>query len=350
MKSIITLSIAFTLFFMADYQVRAQDNPFFDKSTVMEDKIIQEEKEALKNEVEQINQRLENNEITSEQADALKKEAAEKHALNIGNRLAILKNQDELDSRNKAEETEERKKGIFVTWNDDNDIEINASIKSTKKKKVYDERTSTGIHLAYGFLDLVGEGDSYGKTDIAVGRSSAFELGLDFTTRVFKNSNFLRVKYGLTFQWNKISPHGDKFWIDEEGVNTLVDFPSELRKSEMRFTNVVVPVYLEFGPSRKIESKDYIRYSTAKQIKFGVGGYGGFNIGTMQKLKYREDGQKVKQKIKKDYNSTDFVYGLGAYVGIGNVSVFGKYDLSPLFHNQPADLNLLSLGLRLDFD
>ena len=107
-------------------------------------------------------------------------------------------------------------------------------------------------------------------------------------------------------------------------------------------------MFFEFGPSKKIEKDTYFRYSTYRKFKVGLGGYAGFNIGTQQKLRYKEDGDRVKQKIRKDYNTSDFVYGLGAYIGFGEISLYAKYDLNPIFKDQAVDQNNLSLGLRFD--
>ena len=356
MKALIVLSTALTLCLLTSTYVQAQQTDAQNKEeefTQAKETIIQKEKDALKVEVEDINARMQSGAITGAEAETLKKEAAEKHALNIENRLTILENRLELADRNADEEEKESKSGIYVGWDvDKNDFVIKSTIKSKnkEKKRQYDYRTETGLYLSWGLLDLVGDDDSYGNTSMSVGRSNSFEVGINQITRVFKKSNFLRIKYGLSFQWNKLTPRGNMYLVDNSGINTLEEFPSELRKSELRFTNIVIPVYFEFGPSKKIESPDHIRFSTEKQFKFGFGGYGGLNIESMQKLKYKENGRKVKQKIKRDYNTTDFVYGVGAYVGYDSFSLFAKYDLSPLFENQPVDQNLLSLGFRIDFD
>lgn len=354
MKSLIILSTALTLCLLTNTYTQAQETgtkSSEEKFVQAKETIIQKEKDALKIEVENINIRLENGDITEAEAEKLKEQAADKHARNIENRLNILENTIELADRNVDEQGKETKSGIFVGWDEEkNDFVIRTSGKSKEKKKRYDFRTETGVYLSWGFLDLVGDDDSYGNTPMSVGRSNSFEVGINQVTRVFKKSNFMRIKYGLSAQWNKLTPRGNMYLVDENGINTLEQFPTELRKSELRFTNIVIPVYFEFGPSKKIESGNYIRFSTAKQFKIGFGGYGGLNVGAMQKLKYKEDGKKTKQKIKKDYNTTDFVYGVGAYIGYDAFSLFAKYDLSPLFENQPVDKNLLSVGLRLDFD
>ncbi|QAA81611.1 hypothetical protein EI546_07680 [Aequorivita sp. H23M31] len=354
MKSLSILITTVTFYLissMYSYAQQTTDQIKDQQFTEAKETIIQDEREALKVEVEEINNRLQNGSISKTEADTLKNKAAEKHAKNIENRLIILKNTLELADRN-GDQEKESKTGIYVGWDEDaNDFVIKTSVKRKKEKKeVYDFRTKTGVYLTWGLLDLVDDDNSYGNTDVSVGRSTSFEVGISQTTRVFKKSNFLRIKYGLGFEWNKLTPRDNTYLVDNNGINTMEQFPSELRKSEVRFTNIVIPVYFELGPSKKIESQNYIRFSTQKQFKIGFGGYGGLNIETMQKLKYREDGRKVKQKIKRDYNTTDFVYGVGAYVGYGSFSLFAKYELSPLFENQPIDKNLLSLGFRLDFD
>mgnify|MGYP001812256716 CR=1 FL=1 len=130
---------------------------------------------------------------------------------------------------------------------------------------------------------------------------------------------------------------------------TLEEFPVELKKSKFRSTNLVVPIHFEFGPSKKIERDTYFRYSTHKKFKIGLGGYAGINIASMQKVKYRLDGDRKKDK-ETGFNMSPFVYGLSGYVAAGNVGLYVKYDLSPLFKDQAIDQNNISLGLRFDLD
>ena len=70
----------------------------------------------------------------------------------------------------------------------------------------------------------------------------------------------------------------------------------------------------------------------------------------MQKLKYRIDGDRIKDKQKGVFEVNNFVYGLSSYVGIGSSALYVKYDLSPVFNNQSKKQNNISLGLRIDLD
>ena len=128
----------------------------------------------------------------------------------------------------------------------------------------------------------------------------------------------------------------------------LEEFPTRLKKAKFRTTNLIFPVHLEFGPSKKIERETYFRYSTRNQFKVGLGAYGGFNIATLQKLKYELDGRDVKDKLKGGLNTTDLVYGLSGYIAFDDVALYVKYDLSPIFKDQSIDQNNISLGLRWD--
>jgi len=112
--------------------------------------------------------------------------------------------------------------------------------------------------------------------------------------------------------------------------------------------NLVFPVHFEFGPSKFKESENKVRYSLRNQFRVGLGGYGGFNLGTRQKLKYDRNGENVKDKLKREYNTTNFVYGLSAYAGFDGVLLYLKYDLNPIFKDAEIEQRNISLGLRFD--
>ena len=96
--------IAFLLLHIVfSQQILAQEiNEPIENNASLEQKkeaVILEEKEALKDEVIEINRRFNKDEISSEEAKKLKEEASEIHALNIENRVAILENEAALSAR-----------------------------------------------------------------------------------------------------------------------------------------------------------------------------------------------------------------------------------------------------------
>ncbi len=316
-----------------------------DKLKEQKELIIQEERNLLKQKVESINNRLEDNEISLEQANILKQQEAEKHALNIENRIAILENEFALSERNKEEEENENKKIEISIFGSGNIINVDYD-----KKVKYDRRTTSDFVLAVGLNNVITEGEDLEDSDFKIGGSRFAELGWAWKTRVFKNSNFLRVKYGFSFQFNSLKPTDNRIFARDGDETVLETFPLELNKSKLRMDNLVFPVHFEFGPSKKTQTEETIRYSTSKSIKIGLGGYAGFNLNTIQKLKYNNDGDKVKEKFKNNYNTNDLIYGLSGYIGWRTVGLYAKYDLNTIFKDNPIEQRNVSLGLRWDMD
>ncbi|MBJ2174235.1 hypothetical protein JBL43_08300 [Aureibaculum sp. A20] len=318
--------------------------------------VATQEKEALKNEIESINNRLKNKQITESEAQSLKEAAAKKRALNIENRNAIIDNKIALLERNDGEMlmiSEKDSLGasrivLGMGHKDlDNDYIFGVKVQDNRPKKVkYDDRTTSALIIAVGLNNALIENQSLDDSPYKVGGSRFFELGWEWQTRVFKNSNFLRLNYGLSFQFNGLKPEGNQYFVNNNGQTELQEFDYELKKSKLRMDNLVFPVHFEFGPSKVKKTEQSIRYSTHKKFRFGIGGYGGFNLGTRQKLKYKIDGENVKDKIKRDYNSPNFIYGLSTYAGFGDTTIYLKYDLNPIFKDALVEQHNISLGLR----
>ncbi|GAA4268402.1 hypothetical protein [Hyunsoonleella aestuarii] len=319
----------------------------------IKERIKTEEREFLKTEVEAINKRLDKGELSGAEAQILKKEAAKKRALNIENRIAIVDNRIALLKRNdegyKIYDAEDTDKVGFQIGGEEGSF-AGFRIKAKNKPKKYDRRTSSDLVLAFGLNNAIIEGQSLDDSPYKFGGSRFFEIGWAWKTRVFKNSNFMRFKYGYSFQINGLKPDDNQYFVDQGGQTVLEEFPENLKKSKLSITNLVFPVHFEFGPSKRIDKDTYYRYSTDNKFKVGIGGYAGFNIGTRQKLKYKLDGERVKDKQKRGFNTTNLVYGLSAYLAFDDTALYIKYDLSPIFKDQLIDQNNISIGLRFDMD
>ncbi len=345
---ITTISTILALYLLSLLSVNAQEVEITISKESLEaskEQIIKEEKDALKVEVKAINERLDDEEINQSEADKLKEEVAEKHALNIENRIAIIDNRIALLERNEGETIVDiRKNKVVVGVFDDGEF-IRFSYKNKKK---FDRRTTFRLVVAFGFNNLISEGVSLNDTDIKIGGSRFFELGWAWKTRVFKESNRLRVKYGFSFSWDGLKPTDNRYYIDNGEETVLQEHIQNLDKAKLRIDKLIIPLHFEFGPSKKIEREDYFRYTTRNQLKIGIGGFAGFKIGSRQKLKFKEDGNNMKEKIKASYNTNNFVYGLSGYVGWDCTALYVKYELNPIFKDNSVDQHNISMGLRFD--
>ncbi len=330
----------------------ANANQKVEKLKAQKERIITTEKEALKKDVEAINEKLASNQITIEEAQKLKETSAQNHALNIENRLSIIDNKIALLERNGVENINTEDPSVFIglsTEEDNADVLFGIKINTGKEKKIkFDRRTASGVVVAFGLNNAIVDGQSLDDSDYKIAGSRFFELGWIWKTRVFKNSNFLRVKYGVSYQSNGLKPTENRVFVDTGDQTVLEVFETELDKSKFRMDNIVVPLHLEFGPSEVKKTEKSIRYYTNHKFRIGLGGYVGANISTRQKLKYKNNGDRIKDKIKRDYNTSDLIYGLSSYIGFGDVSLYLKYDLSPIFKNAVVEQNNISLGLRFD--
>src|SRR5690606_18320805 len=142
------------------------------------------------------------------------------------NRLAIIDNKIDLLRRNDDvyydDDTE--RSLIGITFSDDHAY-AGLRIRSKNKPKKYDLRASSDLVFAVGINNVVAGGETIGDSFSVLG-SGFVELGWSWRTRVFKISNALRLKYGFSFQWNKLSPKGDQYFVQNGNVTTLETFPS----------------------------------------------------------------------------------------------------------------------------
>ncbi len=354
MRTIISIGV-FLLSVFVVQQVFAQEEyqSEIEKLRQQREQIETQERDALKQEVESINERLDQGVISVEEAKVLKENAARKRALNIEDRRAIIDNRIALLERNEGHVLETDKD--YDVFEDGVGVTINVGdepwdpFKSNTKPPKYDRRTFSDFVVAFGLNNAIIEGQSLNDSPYRTWGSKFFEIGWAWRTRVFNNSNFLRLHYGFSFHFNGLKAKDDQFFVvNEDGQVELEPFGQSLDKSKFRTDNLVIPVHFEIGPSRKTETENMIRYSIRNQFRLGLGGYGGFNIGHRQKLKYNEDGNNVKEKLKGGLDANSFVYGLSAYMGVDCFLLYVKYDLQPIFNDSVLEQNNISFGLRFD--
>tara|TARA_R110000751_G_scaffold62520_5_gene129050 strand:- start:69240 stop:70310 length:1071 start_codon:yes stop_codon:yes gene_type:complete len=342
------LFVSQVMFGQEDYQKKIE------ALKIEKQRIVEQEKNALKFEVRDINKRLENGDISENEAQILKEEVAKQRALNIENRVAIIDNRIALLERNKGDVLtlseidtiygDRMRLDLFI----DGKPAFTFNPRRHKREIKYDRRTYSDFVMAIGLNNALIEGQSLSDSPYKIGGSRFFEMGWQWRTRVFKNSNWLRFNYGFSFQFNGLKPDDNQIFVQNGDQTVLEEFEYNLDKSKLRMDNLVFPVHFEVGPSRMRKTERSIRYSIRDQFRLGFGGYGGFNLGTRQKLKYNRDGEDVKDKLKRDYNTSDLIYGVSGYMGIDGVLLYLKYDLNPIFKDADIKQNNISLGLRFD--
>lgn len=302
--------------------------------------ITKEEKEALKLEIEGVNIQLENGSLSNAQADDKKLQLAESRAKSIEFRVAAAKKELEDLIQQKVDgkiAEKEPKKTYGITFD----------------HKKYDgqseKRTTSQFVFAFGLNNLVTD-KALAHSDYRYWGSHFYEWGLTWNTRLMKEDNLLHLKYGASLMYNNLRPTDNRSFADTGKQTVLVTNATHLEDSRFRNVYIAVPIHLEFDFSKTEIKDDKKIFRSHNGFRFGIGGYVGGNIKSKQILEYERDGHDVKDREKGDYNITDFIYGASAYVGYKEISLYAKYDLSPLFKNNSVDQNNISYGIRFDLN
>ncbi|MEM9361080.1 MAG: hypothetical protein AAGA43_00525 [Bacteroidota bacterium] len=361
----ISLYLATIILFVVSQNLTAQEK-FERKIEVLEaqkERITEQEKEALKEEVKEINRRYDRGKITLEEANELKEKAAKRRALNIENRIAIIDNKIAFLNRNKdagieLEGLDEESWIQFEETDDDIIFGIRLSKENNRRIK-YDKRTTSDIVLAFGLNNALIRGESFSNSPYQYLGSRFFEIGYAWNTRLLRDKGWLRLKYGVSFQFNGLKPTGNRIFTQTGDGSfptvVLTTIPDgnggalELTKSKYRMDSFIIPVHFEFGPASKKEYGNYTRYSTYRKFKVGVGGYFGFNYRNIQKIRgeTRND-QIIGFSSAGNGENQRTIFGLSSYAGFGDASLYFKYELTQIFPGPSVKQNNISLGLRFD--
>ena len=388
MKNIFILLFIFgTQFFMFS-QEKFEDQVKYIKRNI--EIVKEQEKAALKAKIEEINQKLENKEITQAQADEMKKSEAEKSA----NQIALRIEPFELELRelvkgevNEDSESKDESDSRATTLDDDDDMEKNdgddndkeerkgkrkrGDIKNksdlnwdfdfdwgSRKKRRGEPITTTQFVFAFGLNNIISGHDlgTLENNGIKVSNSRFYEWGWTWKTRLTPNSAFLNLKYGLSFTYNNLRPDNNQHYIKDGNKTLLARHPFSLTDEPyFRMNNFVIPLHLEFDFSKRSKSvsedkkDEKIVVRTQRGIRMGIGGYAGVNYRTKQILEYKNDGLRTDLETRGDFNTNDIIYGVSGYFGYRDLSLYTKYDLNTTFTDNPLKQHNNSFGARFDF-
>jgi len=151
----------------------------------------------------------------------------------------------------------------------------------------------------------------------------------------------LSVEWGAGISWYNFkfedaSTRLVKTDTDLQFVSSSVGDSFKKSKLTASFVNVNLVPVLDFGSSRK------------KGFRIGVGGYGGYRLGSHTKYRYKLDGSREKDKDKDNFYLSNWRYGARLQLGFKGTDIFVNYDLNDLFSEGRAPkLNAFSFGITI---
>lgn len=151
--------------------------------------------------------------------------------------------------------------------------------------------------------------------------------------------NTLGLTTGLKFQFNNyrfdnnitLNQDSSVVWYTEETSVTYT-------KTKLTNTYLLVPVMVEF------------QWPNESKLHFAIGGEAGIKLGSHTKTVYKDNGEKKKNKDRKDFYLSPFRYNAVAKIGYDDVSVFMNYSLETIFEKDKGpELYPLMVGIAFNF-
>ncbi len=326
------------------------------KISIKIDGITKKQKDSLKFKVKEINIKVNKDELTANEATTLKKAAAVYHAGQIEKLVSV-------QEQNLQKLVQDKTEGKIMSTleNDGFDVTIfNRRIfhintnndEKEKSKRKRDKRTTTQFVFALGVNNVLTNNNlnSLNNSDYKFWESHFYELGFTWKTRLSKQPSKTYFKYGVSFLWNNLRAENNKYHTINDQETELSVSVNNLSESRLRHVQMIFPMHLEFDFSKnKKYSESKIRDRTHESIRFGVGGFFGFKLGTRQYLEYKNSqGVTVEELQKNSFNTNTLNYGLSTYIAYRGCGLYAKYDLNALFKN--TDTRNVSLGVRFDIN
>jgi hypothetical protein len=330
-----------------------------------------QQKDSLKVKVVIIDKRLDKGTITKLTSETLKQEVASYHAKRIETlvseqeRLLQLLVQDKTNGKIASSDelnfndddinifkVGQKTFSFSIKDEEDDTLDTEKQQEGRKKDRGLGYRTSSQFVFAFGVNNVLDNNDfsSLNNSRYKFWQSHFYELGWTWKTRFTRKPSQLYFKYGVSFLWNNLRLKDNRIHAKNGNMTEIKIFSNQLSESRLRHVQMNFPMHLEWDLSKnKIYEDGRLKDKTHKSIRFGIGGFIGFKLGTRQYLEFIDSDNIEVEKVQYDnFNMNTINYGLSTYIGYKTTSFYVKYDLNPLFKN--TETRNLSLGVRFDFN
>jgi Outer membrane protein beta-barrel domain len=146
---------------------------------------------------------------------------------------------------------------------------------------------------------------------------------------------------GAGFQYNSYGFKNNVNVISDADTTYGMIIPDSIvdyTKNKLRVSYINVPLILEFNTSSDND----------RSVHLGVGAIGGLRMGAITKNRYEADNKEHKDRVKTDYNLSDWKLDLTARIGYRNVTLFATYGLIELFDKKDGpEVYSMTAGISL---
>jgi hypothetical protein len=198
--------------------------------------------------------------------------------------------------------------------------------------------------VEFGFNQGLNTPDHFGLKFIG---SHAFNLYYQYPMRFGKSKFSFIPGAGFSFERFKLKT---AYTLKEDASNSgefdLVSisttYPS-IKKTMLINNYIEMPIEFRFDTKPE---------DISRSLSIAIGGRVGYLMDAMTKIKYKEDGEVRKLKDKQNHGMNPIRYGVYTRLGVGSFSLFGYYNLSPLFEKDKGPdkttMNTFTAGISIN--
>jgi hypothetical protein len=208
--------------------------------------------------------------------------------------------------------------------------------------KIYGRPDFPGVFLVeFGFLRPLNASDDF---NTGFWGSRSVNIYYQYPFRIGASNSRLAFVPGIGLGMDRFKFRNNRTLGRADGNELVMTETSFVINKSQLITNYLdAPIEFQFTANPSDPSRSF---------KASVGLRAGFRIAGFTKVIYREENEKVKEKIRRDWNLSRYRYGIYGKVGIGHFSAFVYNNISTLFTKGDApgdDINTYSMGAALQF-
>lgn len=230
----------------------------------------------------------------------------------------------------------------IIIINEHNEVEEEICLPCEDRALKYQHTHWAGIDFGInGFLDPDGNPNLNDSLDfIEPGLSGSRSFSINFWEQKFRLiGDHVGLLTGAGLQWNSYRlRHNYTLSNPNDSLLAFRDTLNEFNKNKLRTTWLNVPLLMEFNTSKDPE----------KSFHIAAGLVAGLHLNTMYKQKYKANGDRVKRKLKNDFNVQPLRIEGMLRVGYGDFTLFGSVQLNELFEEDKGpEVYPFTLGLNI---
>ncbi|MGO4710601.1 hypothetical protein AB4Y90_16145 [Chryseobacterium sp. 2TAF14] len=182
--------------------------------------------------------------------------------------------------------------------------------------------------------------------------SMSGNFSLRYENQLGKTTSSVFYRLGLGWRLDTVIPSGDKIFAQDDKNLYITEFTgNNFKNAWLRTDYIYVPVEAIFVLNPKYKDYNGARYidNTKKQLRVGVGLYGGVKVNDRIHLQYKNDfGNRmdIREGVSKGLNP--FIFGGKISIEYFGFNIYVMKDFTPVFNNDALIRNKRGVQIGID--